>query len=55
MMAIELVTGTSPVVASRHPETETCVPLEGECDRAPIVCPIVVVFPDNWIRSPGDI
>lgn len=30
-------------------ETETGMFLEGERDRAPIVCPMVVVFPDNWI------
>lgn len=30
-------------------ETDTGVLLEGERDRAPMVCPMVVVLPDNWI------
>ena len=40
------VTGTSPWVAA---VSEREVLLEGERDRAPMVCPMVVVFPDNWI------
>lgn len=52
VMVFELVSGTSPVVvAVGRPvsEADTGVFLEGERDRAPIVCPMVVVFPDNWI------
>lgn len=52
MMVFELVTGISPVVvAVGRPisETDTGVLLEGERDRAPMVCPMVVVLPDNWI------
>lgn len=51
-MVFELVIGTSPmVVAVGRPvsETDILVLLEGERDRAPMVCPMVVVFPDNWI------
>lgn len=52
MMVFELVTGTSPeAVDAGQPasETDIGVLLEGERDRAPMVCPMVVVFPDNWI------
>lgn len=52
VMVFELVSGTSPVVvAVKRPvsEIDTGVLLEGEHDRAPMVCPMVVVFPDNWI------
>lgn len=52
VIVFELVSGTSPVVmAVGRPvsKTETGVLLEGERDRAPMVCPMVVVFPDNWI------
>lgn len=51
-MVFELVTGTSPGVAAvgrPGSETDTGVLLEGERDRAPMVCPMVVVFPDNWM------
>lgn len=51
-MIFELVTGTSPVVVTGGrpaSDTDTGVLLEGEHDRAPMVCPMVVVFPDNWI------
>lgn len=54
-MVFELVTGTSPGMATVGrvgSETETDVLLEGERDRAPMVCPMVVVFPDNWICTP---
>lgn len=46
------MTGTSPeleVAGNPVSETEPGMFLEGERDRAPIVCPMVVVFPDNWI------
>lgn len=47
----KLATGIGPVEASGRPvsEMDTGVVLEGERDRAPMVCPMVVVFPDNWI------
>lgn len=51
-MVFELETGTSRVVvAGERPlsEIDTGVLLEGERDRAPMVCPMVVVLPDNWI------
>lgn len=51
-MVFELVPGTSPVVVALEWvifETDTGVLVGGEHDRAPIVCPMVVVFPDNWI------
>ncbi len=56
-MVFELVTGIGPVVVAvgwSASETDTGVLIEGENDRAPTVCPIVVVFPDNWICTPGD-
>lgn len=52
VVVFELVTGNSPVVvAVGRPvsETDSGVLLEGERDRTPMVCPMVVVFPDNWI------
>lgn len=52
VMVFELVTGTIiGVLAVGRPvsETDTGVHLEGERDRAPMVCPMVVVFPDKWI------
>lgn len=46
MTLLELVTGTSSVaVAVGWPVSDTDT--GAECDRAPIVCPIVVVLPDN--------
>lgn len=51
-MLFELVTWTSSVVVAVGwpvSETDTGVLLEGERDRAPMVCPMVVVLPDNWI------
>lgn len=47
MIVFELVTETSRVVVAAA--TDAGVLLEGERDRAPMVCPMVVVFPDNWI------
>lgn len=51
-MVFELVTKTGPVVVAVGwlvSETDIDVLVEGEHDRAPMVCPMVVVFPDNWI------
>lgn len=51
-MVFELVTGNSCVVVAGEQlvsETDTGVLLEGERDSAPMVCPMVVVLPDNWI------
>lgn len=51
-MVFELVTRSSPVVVAVGPtvsETDAGVFLEGEHDRAPMDCPMVVVFPDKWI------
>lgn len=30
------------------PGADAGVLLEGDSDRAPMVCPIMVVLPDNW-------
>lgn len=54
-MVFELVTETSPVVVALGwvvSETDTGVLVEEEHDRAPMVCPMVVVFPDSWIGTP---
>lgn len=48
VMVFELVSGTRPAMAAVS-EADTGVLLEGERDKAPIVCPMVVVVPDNWI------
>lgn len=51
-MILELSTVLSAVVTAAGrlvPETDTGVLLDGESDRAPMVCPIIVVLPDNWI------
>lgn len=56
MVVFELVNGTSCVeVSGKHPvsEIDTGVLLDEECDSAPMVCPMVVVFPDSWIWSPA--
>lgn len=47
-MVFELVTGTRPVVVADG-RVVSGVLLVGERDRAPMVCPMVVVVPDNWI------
>lgn len=52
MTVFELRNGRSRVVVAGEcpvSERDTDGPLEGERDRAPMVCPMVVVFPDNWI------
>lgn len=48
-MVFEFITVV--VVIGGLPETErdTGVLLEGEHDTAPMVCPMVVVFPDIWV------
>lgn len=46
MTLLKLVTGTSSApVAGGWPVSDTDT--GAECDRAPMVCPIVVVLPDN--------
>lgn len=53
LMGPELMTVTA---AGRPvPQTGPGVLLEGDSDRAPMVCPIMVVLPDNWIWTPGAI
>lgn len=52
VLVFELETRSSPgTVAGRRPGcgTDTGVLLDGELDRAPMVWPIAVVFPANWI------
>lgn len=51
-MAFEVMTGTSPAVVAVGRlgiEVDTGVLFEGECESAPIVCPMVAVFPVNCI------
>ena len=51
-MVFEIVTGTIPevVAVGQHTsETDTGVVFEEDPDRTPMVCPMVVVFPDKWI------
>lgn len=51
-MVFELITVLSAVVMAAGPpvpETDTGVLLDGKSDRAPMVCPIIVVRPENWI------
>lgn len=50
-MVLELITALSATVTAAGrlvPQTDTGVLLDGESDRAPMVCPIIVVLPDNW-------
>lgn len=52
MTVCELVAGTSSVVVAVGgpvSETDNGVLLEGERERAPMVCPMVVIPPENWI------
>lgn len=52
-MVLELtaVLGAVVTAAGRPvPQTDPAVLLgEGDSDRAPMVCPIMVVLPDSWI------
>lgn len=51
-MVFELITVLSGVVTAAGrlvPERDTGVLLDGESDRAPMVCPIIAVLPDSWI------
>lgn len=51
-MAFEVMTGTSPAeeaVGQLGIEADTDVLFVGERERAPIVCPMVVVFPVSCI------
>lgn len=58
MAVITVVYGTSPVVVAAAeklvPIADTGMVSEGEYDSAPIVCPVDVVFPVNWIPIPGN-
>lgn len=49
-MMFGLGTVICPVEMGFWPESETdTLFLEGERDRTPMVCPMVVVWPENWI------
>lgn len=52
-MVLELITVLSAAVTAAGrpvPQTDPAALLgEGESDRAPMVCPIIVVLPDSWI------
>lgn len=47
---VELLEFSAGVTAAGRsvPGTDTGALLDGESDRAPMVCPIIVVLPDNW-------